>query len=81
MAGQKNGAASSRARARVGGRPARRIRLPDKIAVACPPGTRQRIEAAAEHDGMTPADWLRRVLRLALEAARKRQARGGPWGV
>lgn len=64
--------------ARAKRRPTRlKARLTDRIAVACPPGTRDRIEAAADFDGMTPAEWLRAALRAALEAARKRQERAG----
>ena len=68
MAGRSESAASTRAQ----GRPRR---LPDAVVVKCPAGTRDRIEVAAEHDGMTPADWLRRLVRHGLDAARKRQAR------
>ena len=37
--------------------------------------TRVWVEQAAQDAAMTPADWLRRKLRLALEAARRRRAR------
>ena len=53
----------------------RTVRLPDKIAVACPAGTRAAIEKAAEGDGMPPADWLRKLVRNGTEAARKRRER------
>lgn len=74
MTGRTPDTAGSRPRALVDRRGRRRARLPDKIGVACPPGTCDRIERAAAHDGVTPAEWLRTVLRMALEAARKRQA-------
>lgn len=75
MSGQRDGAPSTQRASARERRPKRRAWLPDKIAVACPPGTRKRIEAAAEHDGLTPAEWMRAALRASLEAARKRQAR------
>ena len=75
MSGQDDGAGSKR-RAREGRGPRRRRTwLPDRIAVACPPGTRDRIEEAAAADGLTPAEWMRAAFRTALEAARKRRDR------
>ena len=74
MDGQ-NKRADSSARARRVGRKA--VRLPDRVAVACPPNTKRRIEEAAAHDDMSPADWMRRLIRRGLDAARKRMARAG----
>lgn len=75
MSGQSGGAPST-SRARDKRRPkGRRAWLPDKIAVACPPGTRERIEVAAAADGLTPAEWMRAAFRAALEASRKRRER------
>ena len=79
--GQNGGAASGDARARNGRRRGRRaIRLPDAVTIKCPPGTRNRIEAAALHDGLTPAEWLRAAIRTALDAARKRMTRAAAKG-
>ena len=64
---------TSRAPARSRGRKA--VRFPDRVAFAAPPRTAERIEAAAAFDGMSPAEWCRRMVRLALDAARKRRAR------
>lgn len=75
MARRKNGAASTSGRARDGRAGPRAKRLPDRIAVACPAGTRRAVEAAADADGMPPADWLRRLVRRGIDAARKRRAR------
>lgn len=76
MSNRNMGGAGGGLPARAKRRPTRlKARLTDKIAIACPPGTRDRIEAAADFDGMTPAEWLRAALRAALEAARKRQER------
>ena len=71
MDGQKRNPVSGgapRKRGRVG-------RFPDRICFAAPPRTRERVEAAATFAHQSPAEWLRGVLRLALEASRKRQAR------
>lgn len=79
--GHDRGAASALARARKGRRRGRRgIRLPDAVTIKCPPGTRDRIEEAADFDGLTPAEWLRAALRAALDAARKRMARAAKNG-
>lgn len=51
------------------------VRLPDKIAVNCPPGTREAVEKAASGDGMATPDWLRRLVRNGIDAARKRRER------
>lgn len=76
MSDGKDDGAGGGSRAPAKRRPTRlKARLTDKIGIACPPGTRDRIEAAADFDGMTPAEWLRAVIRAALEAARKRQVR------
>lgn len=81
MSNRKTSEAAGEAHARARQRPTRlKARLTDKIAIACPPGTRDRIEAAAEADDMTPAEWLRAALRAALEAARKRQERAAAKG-
>lgn len=77
MSGRGKGAASERTRARDGRAGPRATRLPDRIAVAVPAGTRQAVERAAESDGMTPADWLRRLVRRGIDAARKRRERRG----
>ena len=69
-----NAASGSHARAKPR-RGRRKAHYPDKIGVACPAGTRDRIEEAAAFDRLSPAEWMRRALRLALEAARKRMAR------
>ena len=79
--GRTEGAASTRGRkAAWTGKAASRVRLPDKVTIACPAGTRDRIEAAAERDGMTPADWHRRLVRRGVEASeradRRRKAGG-----
>lgn len=80
MSGQNDGAASGhRARVKRRGRTGG-PRLPDKIGIACPARTRDRIEEAAAFDGLTPAEWLRQAIRLALEASRKRQARAASNG-
>lgn len=77
MAGRINGAASEGSRARDGRAGPRVTRLPDRIAVMCPSGTRAAVERAARGDGMTPADWLRRLVRRGIDAARKRRERAG----
>ena len=70
---RNSGAASTRARTRERRHGPRGGRLPDRVSVACPTGTQERIEEAAAGDGMTPAEWLRQTVRLALDAARKRR--------
>ena len=57
---------------RAGASNRKAVRLPDRIGIACPLSTRDAVERAARHEGMTPAA---RLPRLALEAARKRQER------
>lgn len=57
------------------GRPFRPVRLPEKVMIACPAGTRERIEAAALGEGRAPADWHRRLIRRGLDAARKARTR------
>lgn len=64
-----------RTRARRPGGRGRAVRLPDKIAVNCPAGTREAVEKAAAGDGMATPDWLRRLLRNGIDAARKRRTR------
>lgn len=73
--GRTEGAASTGAPARNGGRAGRAVRLPDRIGVACPPGTREAIERAAADAGMPVADYMRRMIRRDLDAARKRRER------
>ena len=68
------GANRSRAKPKRG---RRKVQLPDKLGIACPAGTRDRIEAAAESDGFAPADWMRHAIRSALDASRKRADRRG----
>jgi len=80
MTGQTNIPPSSPARARDRRSGPRVTRLPDKIAVACPAGTRSAVVAAAESDGMAPADWLRKLVRNGLDAARKRRERAAAKG-
>ena len=53
---------------------ARPLRLPERMAFGVPAGTRKRVERAAAADGIPTPDWLRRAVRLQLEAARKREA-------
>jgi len=81
-AGRSKPPPTSRTRAREGTRPKRAKRLPDVIAVACPPGTRAAVERFAEWRGETPADFLRRTLKLRLEVMRGRmrreRAKGSP---
>lgn len=72
-----NTASGVRARAPQPRRGRRKAHYPDKIGVACPAGTRDRIEEAAAFDRLSPAEWMRQALRLALDAARKRMARTG----
>ena len=73
MDGQATSAAGSRAQTH-NGRPGKRaIRYPDKVGLSLPPGWGDRIEAAA--DDSAPADWLRHLIRNALEAARKPEGR------
>lgn len=75
-AGRNGGRDSGGSGARDGGgRAGRPVRLPEKVAVALPAGTRERIERAATEAGMPPADWHRRLIRRALDAARKARAR------
>ena len=52
-------------------------RYPDKLAVACPPGWRAKVERLATDADMSPAEWLRRLIRKAFEADRKARARKG----
>lgn len=54
---------------------ARPLRLPEKLAFGVPAGTRERVERAAEAEGIPAPDWLRQAVRLRLETARKRIAR------
>ena len=73
--GQHDGAVSE---VRAPARPRRgrmKARLTDKMGIACPPGTRDKIEEAADFDGLTPAEWMRAAIRAALEATRKRRER------
>ena len=75
MSGRNDGAASE-GRARAKRRRGRtKARLTDRLAIACPPGTRDRIEEAADFDGLTPSEWMRAAFRTALEANRKRRER------
>ena len=53
----------------------RRSRLNEQVGIRCPAGSRAAIERAAAEAGMVPADYLRRMLRRDLEAARKRRER------
>ena len=52
-------------------------RFPENVCVKAPRGTRERLERAAAFEHQAPAEWLRAVLRRALDASRKRQARRG----
>ena len=70
MNGRKQTAASTPSRERVS-------RLPDQLTIKCPAGTRRALEREAEHEGMPPADYLRRMVRRALDASRKRRERRG----
>ena len=74
MKGREQGG-NVRTRARGPGGRGRAVRLPDKIAVNCPPGTRKAVERAAGGDGMATPDWLRQLVRNGIDAARKRRAR------
>ena len=56
-------------------RTGRRSRLTEQLGIRCPVGSRAAVERAAEEEGMVPADYLRRMLRRDLEAARKRRER------
>ena len=44
-------------------------RLPERVSVRTPEGTVHAIERAASRERMTPADWKRRAIRRAIEAA------------
>ena len=58
------------------------IRLPERLTVSVPPGTRRRVEEAAAQEIMAVGSWMRQAVRRALETsdrmARKAQAKGGP---
>ena len=56
------------------GRP---TRFPERVAMRVPPGWRHRIAEAAEDVGMNTPEWLRFVVRHALEAAERKQRTGG----
>ena len=55
-------------------------RYPDRLAVACPPGWRERAERLAREADMALPEWIRAQIRKAFEADRKKRARkaGGP---
>ena len=44
-------------------------RLPERVSIRVPEGTRDAIERAAELERMPVADWNRRAIRLSLERA------------
>lgn len=56
----------------------RRVNFPEQIAVRLSAGTSGRIKTAAARDGESPQDWMRGVLRKAIEASRKRAERSKP---
>ena len=47
-------------------------RLPERLNVRVPEGTEDAVEQAAERERMTPADWKRRAIRRAIEAAERK---------
>lgn len=59
---------SGRKTARTSGR---KVRFPERANLALPAGTLARIERAAADRGEAPTEWLRGVIRRALDAARK----------
>ncbi len=46
---------------------------PDTLTVRLPPGSRDRVVAQAAASGQSPADWLRAVIRRAVESAERRR--------
>ena len=52
-------------------------RYPDRLAMACPAGWRDKCERLAAEADMGLAEWLRSRIRLAFEADRKAKARAG----
>lgn len=51
----------------------RRTWYPEQLTVRTRQGVRERIERAAEGDGMDSAQWMRDLIDRGLEAARKRR--------
>ena len=49
-------------------------RLPERVSIRVPEGTRDAIEKAAERERMAPADWKRRAIRRSLERADRKGA-------
>lgn len=64
MAGQANGKPSGR-------------KYPERVTVPLLGGWIDRIDTAAADAEMTRAEWMRRLIRRGLEAARKARARQG----
>ena len=59
------------------------VRLPERLTINVPEGTRRRVAAAAAWEVMALGSWLRRAVRRALEtserlARKSRAATGGP---
>ena len=77
MPGRKPKKPSAKARARNRAHAKPQTYFPDTISIRCPAGTREQVAQAAELDGVSPAEWLRGLLRKGLEASRKKRARRG----
>ncbi len=77
MAGRKPEKTSAETRAHTRAHAIRRVHFPDTISIRCPAGTREQVADAAELDGVSPAEWLRGLLRKGLEASRRKRARRG----
>ncbi len=77
MPGRKPGKTSAEALARTRAHAKPKVHFPDTISFRCPAGTLAEVAAAAELDGVSPAEWLRGLLRKGLQASRKKRARRG----
>ena len=76
MPGQKPRKTSAKALARTRAHDAhRKVHFLDTISFRCPTGTLAEVADAAELDGVSPAEWLRGLLRRGLQASRKKRAR------
>ncbi len=77
MAGRKPEKASAKALARTRAHAKPQTYFPDTISIRCLAGTREQVADAAELDGVSPAEWLRGLLRKGLKASRRKRARRG----
>lgn len=50
-------------------------RFPDRLSCRLPAGWRQRVEDAAARNGQSPAEWMRALIRKALDAAARADRR------